>query len=100
MMFILSSAFVFAIAKTGFIFLIYNFSHIILLKKKHLDCLRGGIMTHLRKFVSSVPEYCRTSRENFKHKLEDILMFVILRRLSKCITRAEMVFLPMPHWCG
>ncbi|ABR43161.1 hypothetical protein BDI_1403 [Parabacteroides distasonis ATCC 8503] len=100
MMFILSSAFVFAIAKTGFIFLIYNFLHIILLKKKHLDCLRGGIMTHLRKFVSSVPKYCRTSRENFKHKLEDILMFVILRRLSKCITRAEMVFLPMPHWRG
>ena len=88
MMFILSSAFVFAIAKTGFIFLIYNFSHIILPKKKHLDCLRGGIMTHLRKFVSSVPEYRRTSRGNFKHKLEDILMLVILGRLSKYITRA------------
>jgi len=42
-------------------------------------------MTHLRKFVSSVPEYRRTSRGNFKHKLEDILMLVILGRLSKCI---------------
>ena len=35
-------------------------------------------MTHLREFVSSVLEYRRTSRGNFKHKLEDILMLVIL----------------------
>ena len=91
MMLILSSAFVFAIAKIRFISLIYNFLYAILLKKKHLDCLRGGIMTHLRKFVSSVPEYRRTSRGNFKHKLEDILMLVILGRLSKCITRAEIL---------
>ena len=70
MMFRLSSAFVFEIAKTGFIFLIYNFSHIILLKKKHLDCLRGGIMTHLRKFVSSVPKYCRTSRRTSNTNLK------------------------------
>ena len=91
MMLILSSAFVFAIAKIRFISLIYNFLYAILLKKKHLDCLRGSIMTHLRKFVSSVPEYRRTSRANFKHKLEDILMLVILGRLSKCITRAEIL---------
>lgn len=91
MIFILSSAFVFAIAKIRFISLIYNFLHTILLKKKHLDCLRGSMMTHLRKFVSSVPEYRRTSRGNFKHKLEDILMLVIWGRLSKCITRAEIL---------
>ena len=91
MMLILSSAFVFAIAKIRFISLIYNFLYAILLKKKHLDCLRGSIMTHLRKFVSSVPEYRRTSRGNFKHKLEGILMLVILGRLSKCITRAEIL---------
>ena len=91
MMLILSSAFVFAIAKIRFISLIYTFLHIILLKKKYLDCLRGSILTHLRKFVSSVPEYRRTSRGNFKHKLEDILMLVILGRLSKCITRAEIL---------
>ena len=90
MVLILSSAFVFAIAKIRFILLIYKFLRTILLKKKHLDCLRGSIMTHLRKFVSSVPEYRRTSRGNFKHKLEDILMLVILGRLSKCITRAEL----------
>lgn len=86
-----SSAFVFATAKMRFIYLICNFLHTILLKKKHFDCLRGSIMTHLRKFVSSVPEYRRTSRGNFKHKLEDILMLVLLGRLSKCITRAEIL---------
>jgi len=64
----------------GVIFFTYDIA-----KEKHLDCLRGSIMTHLRKFVSSVPEYRRTSRGNFKHKLEDILMLVILGRLSKCI---------------
>ena len=62
-----------------------NFFTYDIAKEKHLDCLRGSIMTHLRKFVSSVPEYRRTSRGNFKHKLEDILMLVILGRLSKCI---------------
>ena len=48
-------------------------------------------MSHLRKFVSSVPEYRITSRGNFKHKLEGILILVILGRLSKCITRAEIL---------
>lgn len=59
-------------------FLDIQLLRIIILKKKHLDCFRGSIMTHLREFVSSVLEYRRTSRGNFKHKLEDILMLVIL----------------------
>ena len=67
-------------------------------KKKHLDCLRGSILTHLRKFVSSVPEHRRTSRGNFKHKLEDILMLVILSRLSKCITRTEILQFGKRHF--
>lgn len=78
-------------SKNTIYFLDIQLLRIIQLKKKHLDCLRGSIMTHLRKFVSSVPEYRRTSRGNFKHKLEDILMLVILGRLSKCITRAEIL---------
>lgn len=78
-------------SKNTIYFLDIHFLHTIPLKKKHPDCLRGSIMTHLREFVSSVPEYRRTSRGNFKHKLEDILMLVILGRLSKCITRAEIL---------
>ena len=90
-MLILSSAFVFAIAKIQFISLICNFLRIILLKKKHFVCLRGSIITHLRKFVSSVPEYRRTSKGNFKYKLEDILMLVIRGRLGKCMTRPDII---------
>lgn len=48
-------------------------------------------MKHLREFVTSVPEYRRIGKGNFKHKLEDILILVILGRLSKCITRAEII---------
>lgn len=54
-------------------------------------------MKHLRDFVSSVPEYRRTGKGNFKHKLEDILLLVILGRLSKCITRADILRFGKQH---
>ena len=34
-------------------------------------------MKYLKEFVKSVPEYRRTSRGNYRHKLEDILLLVI-----------------------
>lgn len=48
-------------------------------------------MSHLREFVTTVPEYRRTSKGNYKHKLEDIAMLVIMARLSKCITRSDIL---------
>lgn len=54
-------------------------------------------MKHLRDFVSSVPEYRRTGKGNFKHKLEDILLLVILGRLSKCITRTDILRFGKQH---
>lgn len=81
-------------------FLDIHFLRIILQKKKHLNCLRGNILNHLRKLLSSVPECLRTSRRNFKHKLEDILMLVILGRLSKCITRTEIFQFGKHHLKG
>lgn len=48
-------------------------------------------MSHLREFVTTVPEYRRTSKGNYKHKLEDIVMLVIMARLSKCITRSDIL---------
>lgn len=54
-------------------------------------------MKHLRDFVSSVPEYRRTGKGNFRHKLEDMLMLVILGRLSKCITRADILQFGKQH---
>lgn len=38
-----------------------------------------------------MPEHRRTTKGNYKHKLKDILMLVILARLSKCVTRAEII---------
>lgn len=48
-------------------------------------------MKHLKDFVTSVPEYRRTDKGNVKYKLEDMLMLVILARLSKCVVRAEIL---------
>ena len=48
-------------------------------------------MVLLRKFVNSVPEYRRTGKGNFKHRLSDLLMLVIMARLSKCVTRQEIL---------
>lgn len=38
-----------------------------------------------------MPEYRRTARGNYRHQLKDILMLVVLARLSKCVTRAEII---------
>ncbi|TWJ10870.1 hypothetical protein JN06_02657, partial [Bacteroides zoogleoformans] len=75
---ILSSTLIFAAAKIVIIYLIYKYLHLIIVKKKHFGCPSGSTMKHLREFVTSVPEYRRTGKGNFKHKLEDILMLVIL----------------------
>ena len=48
-------------------------------------------MQYLKEFAASVPEYRRTGKGNIKYKLEDMLLLVILGRLSKCITRAEII---------
>ena len=61
------------------------------IKKKHAFRHSGSIMKHLKEFVKSVPDYRRTDKGNYKHKLEDILLLVILGRLGKCITRPDII---------
>lgn len=48
-------------------------------------------MKHLKEFVKSVPDYRRTDKGNYKYKLEDILLLVILGRLGKCITSPDII---------
>ncbi len=48
-------------------------------------------MKHLKEFVKSVPDYRRTDNGNYKYKLEDILLLVILGRLVKCMTRPDII---------
>ena len=48
-------------------------------------------MKHLREFAKSVPEYRRTGKGKHRHKREDVLLLVILGRLGKCVTRADII---------
>ena len=48
-------------------------------------------MKHLREFAKSVPDYRRTGKGNHRHKLEDVLLLVILGRLGKCVTRPDII---------
>lgn len=45
----------------------------------------------MKEFVTSVPKYRRIDKGDVKYKLEDMLMFVIFGRLSKCVVRAEIL---------
>ena len=62
-----------------------------ILKKEHASYRRSSIMKHLKEFVKSVPDYRRTDKGNYKYKLEDILLLVILGRLGKCITSPDII---------
>lgn len=87
----LVTTFIFALAKIAFIYLIYKFLLQYLQQKKHSDLFRKSILAHLKEFVKTVPEYRRTSKGNLHYKLEDILMLEIMARLSKCISRADII---------
>ncbi len=42
-------------------------------------------------FDPSVPDFRRSGRGNIRHRLNDILILMILARASKCVGRAEMM---------
>lgn len=48
-------------------------------------------MKHLEGFVKSVPDFRRTGKGNYRHRLEDILLLVIFARLGGCITRPDII---------
>ncbi len=50
---------------------------------------RRSIMEELRAFASSVPDFRRLDKGNFRHSLNDIIMLMILGRMAGCIGRAE-----------
>lgn len=39
----------------------------------------------------SVPDFRRTDKGNIRHRLEDIIMLMVLARASKCVGRAEII---------
>ena len=48
-------------------------------------------MEELRAFASSVPDFRRLDKGNFRHSLNDIIMLMILGRMAGCIGRAEIL---------
>ena len=50
-----------------------------------------SIIEELRAFASSVPDFRRLDKGNIRHRLDDIIMLMILGRMSGCIGRAEIL---------
>ena len=50
-----------------------------------------SIFDRLMDFASSVSDFRRTDRGNFRHRLEDIIMLMVLARASKCVGRADII---------
>ena len=52
---------------------------------------RDSILYKLKEFSSSVPDFRRLDKGNLRHRLDDIIMMMILARASKCVGRAEIL---------
>ncbi len=64
-------------------------SHIAKLQNKSET--RCNILDRLMDFAVSVPDFRRTDKGNIRHRLEDIIMLMVLARASKCVGRAEII---------
>ncbi len=71
--------------------LICNIFGLIYTKKKHCFCPPGSIMDRLIDFASSVPDFRRSDKGNIRHRLNDIIMLMILGRASGCVGRADII---------
>lgn len=56
-------------------------------KSQSQDC----ILTRLLKFALSVDDFRRPDKGNYRHKLSDIIMLLILARAAGCNARAEII---------
>lgn len=52
---------------------------------------RGRIIDELRAFASSVPDFRRLDKGNIRHRLDDIIMLMILGRIAGHVGRAEIM---------
>ena len=52
---------------------------------------RNSILDRLMDFAAAVPDFRRTDKGNIRHRLEDIIMLMILARASKYVGRAEII---------
>ena len=52
---------------------------------------RGSILYRLKEFYSSIPNFRRSGKGHIRHRLDDIIMLIILGRASGCIGRAQII---------
>ena len=52
---------------------------------------RGSILYRLKEFSSSIPDFRRSGKGNIRHRLDDIIMLIILGRASGCVGRAQIM---------
>lgn len=52
---------------------------------------RCSILERLMKFASSVPDFRRSDKGNIRHRLADIIMLMLLGRLSGYVGRADII---------
>ncbi len=60
-------------------------------RKSQTSIPNGSILEGLIEFAYSVTDFRRTDRGNHHHELGDILMLMILSRMSGCVGRADMI---------
>ncbi len=53
--------------------------------------LQDSILSRRMDFASSVPDFRRLDKGNIRHRLNDIIMLMILARASRCVGRAEII---------
>lgn len=52
---------------------------------------RDCILYKLKEFSSSAPDFRRLDKGNIRHRLDDIIMLMVLARASKCVGRTEII---------
>lgn len=60
-------------------------------KKRHSSITEGSILERLFDFAISIPDFRRTSKGNLRHKLSDIIILMILGRMSNHTSRADII---------
>lgn len=51
----------------------------------------NSILSRLWDFASSVPDFRRNAKGNYRHRLGDIIILMIFARMSKCVSRADII---------
>lgn len=60
-------------------------------RKSHTTIPEGSILEALMDFAFSIPDFRRTGKGNHRHVLADIIILIILARMSKCTGRADII---------